>query len=490
MGSTSSNISISPEDQKILEEEFAKNSRPDKATRLHIVSRVTLGEKEVQIWFQNRRQNTRKKSKSANESSELSSDGLSDNLSTDMSPDLAPTTNTPQLDSAETSQEGSIATHSIAPATESQGSILTSFQSSISVLPTSQNQSSSQGLGILSQTSSTAGYIANRRIMTSREAEEEDEYLISQRQIRPAHSRNLSRSGSSILRISLTDDGKAKVVDRGAKSPPKQQSILAPPTHTGSLRRSYSAAGLQERPKSIDGDLPDPARKIPRVQGRSRDSRTWEFWCDSDARNSLHERAQQEGSGSATEALSLIRSNSSRALKQNNNKMNSPNPGRFDSSGPIKKARPPLRKSLTHVGIVSTASTKPKGKGSKKVIDTEEEEEDYDHLNSESDKENYNPTPRGPRTVTQKESFIRTSTKVLGENDTLKSTSSSLGNLMTREQRQKSRSSRSKPARVDDEVAAFMGGSGSEAGSGSGIAREEDLNCVQGLLSLSQGNWV
>src|ERR1700753_532063 len=53
----------SPENQKILEEEFQRNPRPDKATRLDIVSRVTLGEKEVQIWFQNRRQNSRKKSK-------------------------------------------------------------------------------------------------------------------------------------------------------------------------------------------------------------------------------------------------------------------------------------------------------------------------------------------------------------------------------------------------------------------------------------------
>ena len=39
----------SPEDHAILEAEYAKNSKPDKAARLDIVKRVALGEKEVQV---------------------------------------------------------------------------------------------------------------------------------------------------------------------------------------------------------------------------------------------------------------------------------------------------------------------------------------------------------------------------------------------------------------------------------------------------------
>lgn len=39
----------SPEDQAILEAEYERNSKPDKAARNDIVNRVSLGEKEVQV---------------------------------------------------------------------------------------------------------------------------------------------------------------------------------------------------------------------------------------------------------------------------------------------------------------------------------------------------------------------------------------------------------------------------------------------------------
>ena len=39
----------SPEDHAILEAEYQRNSKPDKAARNDIVNRVSLGEKEVQV---------------------------------------------------------------------------------------------------------------------------------------------------------------------------------------------------------------------------------------------------------------------------------------------------------------------------------------------------------------------------------------------------------------------------------------------------------
>lgn len=42
-------LSCSPEDQAILEGEYQRNPKPDKAARASIVSRVSLGEKEVQV---------------------------------------------------------------------------------------------------------------------------------------------------------------------------------------------------------------------------------------------------------------------------------------------------------------------------------------------------------------------------------------------------------------------------------------------------------
>ena len=39
----------SPEDQAILETEYQRNPKPDKAARMEIVKRVALGEREVQV---------------------------------------------------------------------------------------------------------------------------------------------------------------------------------------------------------------------------------------------------------------------------------------------------------------------------------------------------------------------------------------------------------------------------------------------------------
>lgn len=39
----------SPEDHAILEAEYQRNPKPDKTARASIVSRVSLGEKEVQV---------------------------------------------------------------------------------------------------------------------------------------------------------------------------------------------------------------------------------------------------------------------------------------------------------------------------------------------------------------------------------------------------------------------------------------------------------
>ncbi|KAK3694935.1 hypothetical protein B0T22DRAFT_87551 [Podospora appendiculata] len=50
-------------DKSVLEAAYTANPKPDKAARLDIVKRVSLNEKEVQIWFQNRRQNDRRKSR-------------------------------------------------------------------------------------------------------------------------------------------------------------------------------------------------------------------------------------------------------------------------------------------------------------------------------------------------------------------------------------------------------------------------------------------
>lgn len=39
----------SPEDQATLEAEYKRNPKPDKAARMEILKKVSLGEKEVQV---------------------------------------------------------------------------------------------------------------------------------------------------------------------------------------------------------------------------------------------------------------------------------------------------------------------------------------------------------------------------------------------------------------------------------------------------------
>ncbi|KAF8417839.1 hypothetical protein EV426DRAFT_352320 [Tirmania nivea] len=53
----------SQHDQAILEKEYRKCDRPDKARRREITALVEMGDKEVQIWFQNKRQSARRKLK-------------------------------------------------------------------------------------------------------------------------------------------------------------------------------------------------------------------------------------------------------------------------------------------------------------------------------------------------------------------------------------------------------------------------------------------
>lgn len=111
----------------------------------------------------------------------------------------------------------------------------------------------------------------------------------------------------------------------------------------------------------------------------------------------------------------------------------------------------------------------------------------------DSDKENWEP---GTQSVTHREpeaGFSRVVTSrrsVLQENMKVPSQSSSLGAMMQNERLHASRAERQaitkeimdkENTRVDDEVSAFMGESGH--------AREDDLDAVQNLLSLSRGAW-
>jgi len=240
------------------------------------------------------------------------------------------------------------------------------------------------------------------------------------------------------------------------------------------------------------------ARKFQRTSsGRSRDSRAWEFWCDSDARNSLAEKADQERSGSAADAIGLIRSNSRGILRSNPSKRNLPVAPhvpakrlKLDTNKP--QLLPPQSASVGNIPIKNAAPV-PKTKSPAKRKAKDSQDDEFETPNTESDKENWEPLDQHSRrrVPPQTPQDKRTGRQILGENTQVLSQNSSLGAMMAREKRQKrgvQQDGENVNPEYDEEVANFMKVREDSSGRTS-VESGEDLDCVQGLLKLSQGNW-
>jgi hypothetical protein len=313
-------------------------------------------------------------------------------------------------------------------------------------------------------------YLANRRSASFVRQHTEDVPIASQSSTTDDARVPTLRKSGSFLRLSMSSDGQARIIDRSLPSPPSPTvtaSITNPePTTHNALRRSYSAAGLNDLFKSAQ---PQTSTKVPRVSqaGRSRDSRAWEFWCDADARSALANKAEQENSGSAADAIGLIRQSSKNALRPNSRRGNSPmvSQGSF-GTGTGKSSKGKLQRAHTTYGRLQDSENNPKAqKGA----------EEAHSPSGDSDKENWDPEPlTAPVPRRRSAANPRRNRAVLGENANIPSYASSLGGLMDSEKKRRT----GPPVAVDKEVAAFMGEGG-----------EEDLDCVQSLLSLSKGNW-
>jgi hypothetical protein len=299
-------------------------------------------------------------------------------------------------------------------------------------------------------------------------------------------TRSLKRA-HSFVRLSMTDDGTARVITDADKTPSPPHAKSNPNTFSraaAGLRRSYSAAGLNERLTAASGSEPSP--KLPRTTsniGRSRDSRAWEFWCDPDTRNSrsLTTRADQEGSGSAADAIGLLRANR-KALRQNQTRQNTAVLSRHGSGkvlgengNGVKKSRGPMQRASTTYGRLQSKNT-----DSKKPSDGSESDE---LPQTESDKENWEPDQPKPQRSRPHASASQKPRQILGENTEIMSQSSSLGAMLARERRKGSSSGESSDPEQDEELRRFMGSSGT------GVSSAEEAGCVEGLLKLSQGAW-
>ncbi|KAI0019570.1 hypothetical protein F4780DRAFT_780415 [Xylariomycetidae sp. FL0641] len=351
------------QDKAILEAAYISNPKPDKAARLDIVRRVSLNEKEVQIWFQNRRQNDRRKSRplSPQEIEALRHGGGINALSADPIPasidpvpapiglpniaghPQGPPTEARPLHESEQNPDPNLNPnpnpHPASPAgVDSRPS---SQPSPAAVFASAAVEGSLGGTPPSSQTQNVDAevepcvpsqipyasfeYFSNRRNFensfstpsTLRRPGDESfrlDSLTSSTNPTAENSPSVlpppSSSSSSQFRLSLSLDGKAELVS-SQPSPPRSASLDAeqlPPVRTGrTLQRSQSALpGITLPPIStLTAHLPP---QLPR--GRSRDVHAWELCCEADTRDALTQQAENESSGSATAAINLLRSSS------------------------------------------------------------------------------------------------------------------------------------------------------------------------------------
>lgn len=304
---------------------------------------------------------------------------------------------------------------------------------------------------------------------------------------------------SSLVRLSMTLDGKAKVTtnDEGSPSPPRIQPLALPAKlrQRSTLQRSMdSVASDSQSQQSGNKDLLIWPRRT--TSGRSRDARTWEFYCDSDARNALTAQAEQEQSGSAVGAIALIKSRHKKALAPNVNKRNL----QGSRAAPVKRIKssshaekPKLSRATSSMARLETAHAKIEDQSSKmklKSLDGDLQPIKSRSPSGDSDKENWEPGTHTAnirrRQIPDTQNNSQRQRPVLKENLEIISHSSSLGAVLNRENISPRRSVRKSAAsgegEKDMEVAAFVGES-------SVPREEEDLDCVQNLLSLSQGAW-
>ena len=273
------------------------------------------------------------------------------------------------------------------------------------------------------------------------------------------------------------------------------------------LRRSYSAAGLNDVFSSNGSENSCPGlRRAP--SGRSRDYRAWEFWCDGDAQNDLAKKADQEQSGSAADAISCMRFSSRGTLTPNINKTNlrllKQSSAKRVKNDHLLNPRPALGRAKSSVARLQGGA---RDVGPVYIIENEVHKDQskkpsihgVDVSSGDSDKENREPETQnlsnGRRTATQSQVTGRTRRPILGDNRTVPRQNSSCGSP----RRERGEKSKKGPVRNsglekenldpedDEELVTFM--SGCPNGERASISGEDDLNCVQGLLSLSQGNW-
>ncbi|EXJ54617.1 hypothetical protein A1O7_09958 [Cladophialophora yegresii CBS 114405] len=483
----------SPQDHAILEAAYQKNSKPDKVQRAQIVSQVSLGEKEVQIWFQNRRQNDRRRSKPL-EPHELvahlrnntasptlvqgsSSPGPEDSTLSHSHPNasLAPA----ESINRPASRASSI--HDLLnPARVDEGSPNNSTQETAddhtfpSTLETTSTQATkdmtaigaqkdvSKDVGSLSESSGGLGSARKRNHDEMAGLKSPSSDLRGQSPSgQTSQSKEPLARTSSFVRLAMTVDGAVKVRTRQEDTPSPEKPRPSPPVAQvrASTPMSRSKSVLSVVDVYRDGSHGTGSRAVGSGFGRSRDARTWEFYCDSNTKDALSTQAEAETAGSAVSAINLIRSNSFKsrvqALSPSLSKINA----RLTSS---KNNKPKLSRAKSSLGRLQGL------KSTAEPVD-EKDKAQQGHVRSpsgDSDKENWAPGTRLSEHALRRTQPSGRQRPVLQENEEMTFPDAS----SSQKRRNEEADRRLSPTKEK--------------------AKGEEMDCVQGLLSLSQGAWT
>ncbi|KAF7157840.1 hypothetical protein CNMCM5623_002274 [Aspergillus felis] len=527
----------SPEDHAILEAEYQRNPKPDKTARTSIVSRVSLGEKEVQIWFQNRRQNDRRKSKPLQPHELLAprsdvSSPLGQTTSDDR-PSAEPGSSSggeqydgqeQDRDFAELPLEDGVPQSSY-ESVESGGKddtaqLSLSSQTSLS----SQSSENSQELhGTIPDTTSTQQdndtplddtQLSAKRKRSISDLRGDVPTTLQQQQQTPSGLQVLKSPPS--LRLSLSFDGEAMVRREGelTPSPPKGRNSLRiamssdgkavirtedePSPSKGRISmfstRSSRFTGLRRSSSAVVLGTPRAgAIEKEKAFGRSRDPRNWESFFDTDARSALSTPVSSQsapnsaspnlmpapGQRSLTRSLSARHTNLSTSIA--NDYLNTPIPQHAGDK------RRKLSRTVSSLGRLESGhgnlNRTPSGTYKiSKLRDTMKGKDDLDIECGDSDKENWIPGTRVSHVRRRAATHHQSQRPVLKEANGRDGRMNRGPGRRSRIPQPSHRKSIKSMPELDAGVSAFMAGGGV-------ASQEEDLDCVQGLLSLSQGAW-
>ena len=358
-------------------------------------------------------------------------------------------------------------------------------------------------------TKSKTGYLANRRSFTCSqellkdEAEGNQEY--TEKSCVSTHESNKS---STLIRLSMTANGRAKVVTEAEISPPKKQPIpidLSTSLYDGGKCNKYDECALDNTLLQSENGV---HYKVPKLKsGRSRDSRAWEFWCDAEARNSLSQKADKEWSGSAADAIDLMRVNSNGARKgldkRNRNVLTDISNKRLKSHD--RKQRPSkIKRIASAYGRLQSKDESINTNNSLKkpliIEGVDKDEKDVELPQTESDKENWDPEESykiklcevgQSNAVSSCRKLLDVEKRTILHDSSLATTKKLASMRGTNNRRNQSRVMTGNDPEEDEEIARFMGGRDDHLreGNNSFASKEEEMHCIESLLSLRSGTW-